>query len=126
MIAAATPPRLPDVSPTVRKKSMPNRSPVMYLWIASTRKVATAAFAIPDMASCPFGIFRLKSEKPASATKSKPIPDKIVIIFESSVFCLLFEYIWSFIDEININAGFQKVSNGVKRNNKKRSIRIIL
>ena len=102
MMAAATPLRLPEVSPTVRKKSIPKRSPVMYLWIASTRKVATAAFAIPDIASWPFGIFRLNSENPASATSSNPTPDKIVIMIVSSVSCLFLNMSLLFIDEINI------------------------
>ena len=52
----------------------------MYLCIASTRKVATAASAIPPIATDPFGILKLKNENPASTSNNRPSPDKIVII----------------------------------------------
>ena len=115
IIAAATPPRLPEVSPTVRKKSIPIRSPVMYLWTASTRKVAIAALAIPDMASCPLGIFRLNREKPASVISNNPTPDKIVNIDIPLFFTC-------YIDKINIKRWFQKVSGSIKMVKKNNSI----
>ena len=52
----------------------------MYLWTASIRKEATAAFAIPDIAWLPFGNFRLKMEKTAKVRSSRPTPEIIVII----------------------------------------------
>ena len=79
-IAAATPPRLPLVAPRVWKNSRFNKSPVMYLCTASIKKVAIAAFAIPDIASEPFGAFVLNSEKPASAKSNNPTPEIIVNI----------------------------------------------
>ena len=45
-----------------------------------------AAFAIPDIASEPFGAFILKSEKPASVTNNNPTPEIIVYINQRDIF----------------------------------------
>ena len=82
---AATPPRLPAVTPTSPRNAIPKRSPVMYLCTASTRKDATAAFAIPDIASLPLGNFKLNREKTASVRSRKPTPERIVNILETSI-----------------------------------------
>ena len=71
-MAAATPPRLPALLPTSRKKGMDRALPRMYLWMASTRKLAMAASAMPDMASCPLGIFRLNRENTNKTTSKRP------------------------------------------------------
>ena len=80
MIAAATPPKLPAVLPTSPRKLTPSKSPEIYLCTASTRNVATAALAIPDIASDPFGAFILNSENAASVTNNNPNPDITAIL----------------------------------------------
>lgn len=85
--------------------------------MASTRNVATAAFAIPLMAKDPFGIFMLKREKIASVSKSIPTPDKIVIIMFSSFTCRLIDVFPLFLSVINITYKFQNPTAGIKMDN---------
>ena len=76
----------------------------MYLWTASTRKVATAALAIPDMAAEPLGAFILKSEKAASVNNSNPNPVIIVINLRSSCFLLSADMLGRFPPQTAVTA----------------------
>jgi len=47
---------------------------------SSTKKVATAAFASPDIALLPLGALKLNNENNPSVNNNKPIPFKISTI----------------------------------------------